>query len=58
MSRMEIAGPEGKHEGGSGREEQRGKKPEAASLCWRPGCKDSEFLALEERLDVVELSLS
>lgn len=49
MSRMEMAGPEGKHEGGSGREEQRGKKPKAASLWWRLGCKDREFLALEER---------
>lgn len=49
MSRMEIAGPEGKHEGGNGREEQRGKKPKAGTLWWRPGCKDSEFLALEER---------
>lgn len=49
MSWMEMAGPKGKHEGGSGREEQRGKKPKAGSLWWRLGCKDSEFLALEER---------
>lgn len=49
MSRMEVAGPEGKHEGGSGRKEQRGKKPKAGSPWWRVGCKDGEFLALEER---------
>lgn len=50
MSWMEMEGPEGKYEGGSGREEQRGEQPKAAaSLWWRLGYKDDEFLALEER---------
>lgn len=43
MSRMEIAGPEGKHEAGSGREEQRGKKPKAGSLCWRLAARTVSF---------------